>query len=111
MRKRRAERDFFLKLKPTSGYGNNKKSFIYDFDKMFNEYHNDCSINDEVKLSIIFYFKHQCYADIDNLLKSLFDALKLKLLGDDSQIKEINAKIIENSFTDGISVIIYSMKH
>ena len=46
----------------------------------------------------------QTKKDIDNLLKSLFDALAGKIIKNDKQIKRVQAEIVEFSLIGGISI-------
>jgi len=59
-----------------------------------------------IRLSAIFHFYNNCSCDIDNLAKSLLDSMNGIIYRDDKQIKKLLLEIIENSFIEGISIII-----
>lgn len=95
--------DIFLPIKAESGsLLKTKKKFENDFLKIVPIIK---TIHCNVYIKIGFHFKNGCQCDIDNLLKSLFDAIqKSNILKDDYQIKKVEAQIISDSFVDGISI-------
>lgn len=99
--------DIFLEIKPQSGGDYQKKlNFIKEFRFKLSSLISRKIYKGNVKLNVKFFFKNIYKGDVDNLLKSLLDALKLVLVKDDNQIKKINAEIIENCFIQGIAIII-----
>lgn len=89
-----------------SGSGASKKGFELNFasiDKRRPHHPYD----GELGIDIAFYFEGEYLGDIDNLLKSLFDAMqKDHYLVNDRQIRVVKAEIIENSLLQGIRIIL-----
>lgn len=74
---------------------------------------NDIYFQRGAKIKAMVYFHYISGAtikDIDNSLKGLLDALKGYLFFDDSQIKDIHARIIENSKSNGVEVRLFKIK-
>ncbi len=64
----------------------------------------------KLKMMVYFHYKNGAKTkDIDNSLKGLLDALKGYLFFDDQQIKDIHARIIEDSNKSGIEVRIFKL--
>ena len=106
----RSTRKLFINLTPTSGTQfEAKKIFKKSFDLIFQEEkkgNRGKIVDTPVNIVVTFLFKGKCPSDIDNLLKSLFDALQGNMIVNDSQIKRVIAEIKEDSFVDAISVSI-----
>lgn len=65
---------------------------------------------DDFSCVIEFHFTHRATGDIDNLLKPTLDVVKMSLIQDDCQIKEIHAYIKEYSSRAGFKVILTPLK-
>ena len=109
----RKVRDIFIPIRGVSGNKlSNKKKFITSFlEFKRQELKSNKSYNANVSLNVKFFFSNVSPSDIDNLLKSLFDALQeVKILRDDKQIKQVKAEIKEYSLFEGISLVIKQIK-
>lgn len=62
-------------------------------------------ITESIKCEIIFHFPKSEIGDIDNLTKTVLDALKGSVIYDDKQVKELHAKYLPNTKT-GFDVVI-----
>ena len=100
-------RNIFIKIKGRSGSEyKRKKLFCNNFNLSI--VNKKSIIQHPIYISVKFFFVESCNSDLDNLLKSVCDALqKSKYIVNDKQIKKINAEIIENTLIDGISIAIH----
>ena len=103
--------NIFLEIKPTSGANPvSKKKFDADFKDLIKKEHNKNNhrniVEMDVRVNAIFHFKDEHPGDVDNLLKNLFDGLEGTIIKNDKQIKKISAEIQNNSFVEGISLIV-----
>ena len=118
-------KDFFIPLRPKTFANNTKNKRIPDnnraeFIRKFielreNEFDSRVSnkkspFDKKVSIKVIFYFEGNYNGDIDNLLKTLFDALqKSGIIKNDNQIRRVNAELKDNSIFEGISVLMESL--
>ena len=107
-RKNRFLLDTFMPLRGVSGNSSTKKKkFVqmYSSKKPHKPFFIDLEIHAE------FMFSGNCGIDLDNLLKSLFDSLQSnRIIGNDKQVKRVEAKITEFATIDGIRLRIKRFK-
>lgn len=97
--------DFFVPLKVNSGNSQKKKA---EFIKAFREQSKvrKTLATGDLRVKITFFFTTEAKIDIDNLLKTALDAMNGVIYPDDSQIKRIQAEIIEFSAMEGAWIIV-----
>lgn len=109
------QQNYFLPLRFFSGaFSKRRKQYIrntceylpplrYDWGKT--------EKNKKYSANISFYFPYQSEgrADLDNLLKPLFDLLKKRCFWDDVQVTHLQAEIIENSGKMGVEVKLHQL--
>lgn len=104
--------DIFVPIRGRSGSTNtSKRGFEQDFAAL-TKFKPNKPYEGKLILKVDFYFTGEYLGDIDNLLKSLFDALERDgYFKDDWQIKEVGAKIHEYALIEGIGIRIVGPRH
>jgi len=97
--------DIFIPIRGVTGQNPaTKKRFYTNFDINAKHYIYK-PITKPIAVTLDFHFTGKCGVDIDNLLKSLFDALQHSdIIKNDNLIKKISVEIHECSMLEGITL-------
>jgi Holliday junction resolvase RusA-like endonuclease len=112
--------DIFIPFRGQSGqFGryDTKNKFIQDFLAFRKKEYEAGNIRyithtQKISVDIVFHFVKEYRGDLDNLLKSLFDALQeAKVVENDNQIRKAKVEIKEDSLFEGISLMIKNYEY
>lgn len=102
------EKSIFIPHIPHAiGKGGGKKQLYYQKIREFMWVKKHQSIyqkDEQLKVTIGFYFINRQKQDIDNMLKPIFDSLKGFLYRDDTQIKELHCFVREHTPLYGFDI-------
>ena len=85
-----------------------KKEFKQEIQKGISRFRKERLIKGDVAVKMVFWLKegkgNNDRKDLDNLIKTVLDALSGTIYEDDKQVVEIRAKKELNSFLEGVSI-------
>lgn len=100
--------DIFIPIEvPSGSVYRKKRDFIKEFSLVKKSRRHVTFLKDLVVI-VKFFFEKNCHSDIDNMQKTLFDALtRSKYIIDDKIVKKVTAEIKENVGIGGVSLRVY----
>jgi len=105
MQSNRGSFSCFIPIKCSSGNNNIEKAeFIENTKQYFQSQKPHFDFKCRLRVDVVFHYTGSCNFDIDNLLKTTLDSMEGIAYENDSDIKEITAKILDNSFIEGVSI-------
>lgn len=106
-----SDKYFIDKIPPGAGSGKSQRrqNYIKYMQIMLPVVVDDFSKTNRYEVNIKIYFKGRQHADIDNMLKSIFDGMKGRIVSDDICIKKLNVEVVEFGDLSGVEIEVITL--